>query len=89
MTVVGIHTIVDGVTSYARGLLSSDGGLWLILIDGPLLIPLGVAAFFYPVAAALTGAAIAAATIGGVMLWRTGFMHITHEPAREAHAWRR
>ena len=49
MTVVGIQTIVDGFTSYARGLLSSDDGLWLILMDGPLLIPLGFAAFFYPV----------------------------------------
>lgn len=90
MTIIGIHNIVDGVASYTRGALSSEGGLWLILMNGLLLIPLGFAAFFYPVAAALIGAAVAvAAMVGALILSRAGFIRPTHESTGDARARRR
>jgi uncharacterized membrane protein HdeD (DUF308 family) len=56
MTTIGTHDVVDTVVSATRGGVSSDGGLWLILLDGFLLVPLAFAAFFYPVVAAIIGA---------------------------------
>lgn len=89
MTVIGLHNMVDGVARYTRRALSSDGGLWLILMDGLLLVPLGMAAFFYPVTAALIGAAVAAATVGALTLARAGFLRSTHESTRDVQARRR
>lgn len=77
MTVIGVRDMVGALASYTRGALSSDGGLWLILMDGLLLIPLGMAAFFYPVVAVLIGAALAAGTVGAVALSRAKFTRQT------------
>lgn len=87
MTVLGIHDLVDGITSHTRAAVSSDGGLSLILIDGLLLVPLAFAAFFYPVTAALIGAAVAATvTVVAVTLSRARCMHPTRESTREEQA---
>jgi thioredoxin 1 len=64
MTVIGVHDMVDALIRHTRGALSSDGGLELVLLDGLLLLPLGMAAFFHPVRAVLIGAALAVATVG-------------------------
>ena len=71
MTVIGVHDMVDALARYARGALRSDGGLWLMLMDGLLLVPLGMAVFFYPVTAVFVGVALAAVTLGAVMVSRT------------------
>ncbi len=73
MTVISLHDMFDAVATYVRGGVSADGGLSLMLINGPVLIPLAVAAFFYPMEAALFGAATAAAvTTAALALWRAG-----------------
>ena len=51
MSEVGIHNFVDAIGHYKNEVASSDGGLWIVMMDGLLLIPLAMAAFFYPVAA--------------------------------------
>ena len=53
--------------------VSYDGGLSLLWMDGLLLIPLIMAAFFYPVEALLTAGAMLLATFliyEGVVVWR-------------------
>ena len=51
MSEVGIHNFVDAIGHYKDEVASSEGGLWIVMMDGLLLIPLAMAAFFYPVAA--------------------------------------
>lgn len=54
-------------------LVSYDGGLSLLWMDGLLLIPIIMAAFFYPVEAAIAlGALLLATAVGyeGWVLWR-------------------
>jgi hypothetical protein len=78
MTVISLHDLFDGLAAYARDGISADGGLSLVLINGPLLIPLGVAAFFYPIEAALFGAvAPVAVALAGLALSRGGFSNPT------------
>jgi hypothetical protein len=59
--------------------VSYDGGLSLLWMDGLLLIPLIMAAFFYPVEALLTAGAMLLATFliyEGVVVWRRH--HLPH-----------
>jgi hypothetical protein len=58
---------------YLDGFVSSDGGLWIAMINALLLIPLVLAAFFYPVPALfLGGALLLVSVIGyeGYVIWR-------------------
>jgi hypothetical protein len=54
---------------YKSEFLSSDGGLWLVLIDGLLLIPLVMAAFFYPVEVLAGVGMVALLTLGVYEAW--------------------
>jgi hypothetical protein len=66
---------------YWSEMVSYDGGMSLLLIDGLLLVPLIMAAFFYPIQVLVgVGAALVLAIAGyeGVALWRKH--HRTHIP---------
>jgi hypothetical protein len=63
---------------YWNELVSYDGGLSLVMLDGLLLIPLIFAAFFYPVQVfALVGAAVLVglAAYEGYVIWRRRHPH--------------
>src|SRR5215216_4227979 len=65
---------------YMDGLVNSEGGLWLMLLNS-LLLPLIMAAFFYPVPVLLwTGAALLVAFIGyeAYVMWHRRHPRITH-----------
>jgi hypothetical protein len=65
---------------YWNEMVSYDGGMSLLLMDGLLLVPLIMAAFFYPIQVLiLVGAVllVAIATYEGVALWRKRHPH-TH-----------
>ena len=58
---------------YWDELVSYEGGLSLLWMDGLLLIPIIMAAFFYPVEAAITAGALLLVTLAGYegwVLWR-------------------
>jgi len=58
---------------YWNDLVSTEGGLSLLWMDGLLLIPLIMAAFFYPVEALLAVGAVAVLSLAsyeGYVLWR-------------------
>jgi hypothetical protein len=58
---------------YWSEMVSYDGGMSLLLMDGLLLVPLIMAAFFYPIQVLIgVGAAllVAVAAYEGVALWR-------------------
>ena len=55
-------------TLAVRSAPRAEGGLWLIWMDALLRVPLVFAAFFYPIAAAMIGAVVAAVTFGAVLL---------------------
>jgi len=58
---------------YWDELVSYEGGLSLLWMDGLLLIPIIMAAFFYPVEAAITAGALLLVTLAGYegwILWR-------------------
>ena len=58
---------------YWDDLVSVEGGLSLLWMDGLLLIPLIMAAFFYPVGAAITAGALLVVSLAGYegwVLWR-------------------
>ena len=66
---------------YWSEMVSYDGGMSLLLMDGLLLVPLIMAAFFYPIQVLIgVGAALvlAIAAYEGVALWRKH--HHTHLP---------
>ena len=59
--------------------VSYEGGLSLLWMDGLLLIPLIMAAFFYPVEALLAAGALLAVTLviyEGCVLWKRH--HVVH-----------
>jgi hypothetical protein len=58
---------------YWDDLISVEGGLSLLWMDGLLLIPLIMAAFFYPVEAAIMAAVLLVVSLAGYegwVLWR-------------------
>jgi len=58
---------------YLEGLVTTEGGLWLMMLDALLLLPLVLAAFFYPVEALIVAGAVVAATLlgwEGYVVWR-------------------
>ena len=66
---------------YWSEMVSYDGGMSLLLMDGLLLVPLIMAAFFYPIQVLIgVGAALvlAIAAFECVALWRRH--HHTHTP---------
>jgi hypothetical protein len=66
---------------YWSELVSYDGGMSLLMIDGLLLIPLVFAAFFYPIQVLIGVGAVLVVTIAAyecVALWRKH--HHTHSP---------
>jgi hypothetical protein len=68
--IVGLHDMFDAVIHFTHEISSSDRGLSLVLMDGLLLIPVMMAAFFYPVEALGGAAAVAALTLGAIALLR-------------------
>ena len=59
--------------------VSYEGGLSLLWMDGLLLIPLMMAAFFYPVGALITAGALLVVTFlvyEGVVVWKRH--HLPH-----------
>jgi len=63
---------------YWNELVSYDGGLSLVMLDGLLLIPLIFAAFFYPVevlSAVGIVAVVALAGYEGYVVWRKRHPH--------------
>jgi hypothetical protein len=66
---------------YWSEMVSYDGGMSLLLMDGLLLVPLIMAAFFYPIEVMVgVGAALVLALVAleGVVLWRK--YHHSHTP---------
>ena len=66
---------------YWDDLVSYDGGMSLLMMDGLLLVPVAMAAFFYPVQV-LTGVGVllvlSVGAYEGVALWRKHHPH--HQP---------
>ena len=68
---------------YWAEMVSYDGGMSLLLMDGLLLVPLVMAALFYPIQV-FTGVGILLVLIvtvyEGVALWRKHHHHTPHTP---------
>jgi len=68
---------------YWNDLVSYDGGLWsLLMMDGLLLVPLIMAAFFYPIPVLIAVGAlllVSVAVYEGVHIWRKHHPH-HHQP---------
>jgi hypothetical protein len=80
--IVGVHNFVDALGRFRDETLSSDGGLWIVAMDGLLLIPLIMAAFFYPVIALSSIAAVAVISVLGMVLVRMYHRNQMHRPER-------
>jgi hypothetical protein len=66
---------------YWDDLVSYDGGMALVWMDGLLLVPLIMAAFFYPLQVlALVGALVVVTLVAyeGMVLWRKRHPHAHH-----------
>src|SRR5688572_8845871 len=77
--IVGVHNFVDALGRFKEETLSSDGGLWILAMDGLLLIPLIFAAFFYPMIALSSILAIAVVSVLGMVLarmYQRGHLHL-------------
>ncbi len=62
--ILGVHNMVDALTSYWDEHLSADGAWWILGLDAILLIPAIFAVFFYPVGVAIgVGAALLVAAV--------------------------
>jgi hypothetical protein len=80
--IVGVHNFVDAVGRFKDETLSSDGGLWILAMNGLLAIPLIFAAFFYPMIALSSILAIAVVTVLGMVLVRMYHRGHLHLPRR-------
>lgn len=70
---------------YWSELVSTDGGMSLLLMDGLLLVPLIMAAFFYPIQVLIGVGVVLVLTIAAyecVALWRK---HHPHHDVPHAH----
>ena len=79
--IVGLRNVVDAVGRYKDDLFNSDGGMWIVALDGLLLIPVILAAFFYPIVALeLTLAMVVVSVIGMVLVraYHRGHLHLPH-----------
>jgi hypothetical protein len=59
---------------FLDGLVNNDGGMWLVLTNALLLVPLMMAAFFYPVPVLIgTGSVLLVAFLAyeGYVFWRS------------------
>lgn len=76
--ILGVHDMVDALSHYTKDHVSADGGWWILLLDGALLIPLIFAAYFYPLPVLIgTGAALILA-VGFLWLVRALHRHRLH-----------
>ena len=80
--IVGLHNFVDAFGRYKDEVVSSDGGLWILAMDGLLLIPLFMAAFFYPIVALGVFAVIGVLSVVGMVLVRAHHKGRLHLPLR-------
>lgn len=46
--ILGVHNMVDAVAHYTKDHVTPDGALWILGLDGILLIPVIFFVFFYP-----------------------------------------
>jgi hypothetical protein len=79
--IVGLHNFVDAVGRFKDEAFSTDGGLSILMMDGLLLIPVMMAAFFYPIIALELFLAVAALSVIGMVLMRAyhrGRLHLPH-----------
>jgi len=68
---------------YWNDLVSYDGGMSLLMMDGLLLVPLIMAAFFYPIPVLIAVGVLLALSVAvyeGVHIWRK------HHPHHPPHA---
>jgi hypothetical protein len=54
---------------YLDGFFNTEGGMWIVLINGLIFIPIIFAAFFYPWQALLAAVALLVFSLGGLKLW--------------------
>jgi hypothetical protein len=54
---------------YLDGFFNTEGGMWLVLINGLFFIPVVFAAFFYPLQALLAFLVMLVVSFAGVKLW--------------------
>ena len=69
------------IRSHWNDLISLDGGFALVWLDGLLFIPLVMAAFFFPLQAAVIAGAMFVVTLvayEGWVFWRKRHPHTTH-----------
>ena len=58
-----------GRTFHRGGLFNAEGGLWILLVDALLFVPLVMAAFFYPWQSLLVAIVVLAASFAGYEGW--------------------
>jgi len=62
--ILGVHNMVDALSHYTKEHVTGDGSLWILGLDGILLIPVIFAVFFYPMAMLIgIGTALALAVV--------------------------
>ena len=67
--ILGMHNMVDAVADYWNEHVSSDGALWILGLNGLLLVPVIFFVFFFPMAVAIgVGAAALLAGVYFVLL---------------------
>jgi hypothetical protein len=79
--IVGMHDMLDGASRYWRERISPEGALWIVMMDGLLLIPLVFAVFFYPRPVLMA--------IGGVLLLSALLVEGVHVVRTHHVGWRR
>jgi hypothetical protein len=78
--IVGMHDMLGSVTRYWNSRVSSEGALWILLMDGLFLIPLVFAAFFYPWPVLMS--------VAGVLLATALVIEVVHVVRTHRVGWR-
>jgi hypothetical protein len=84
--IVGFQNFCDALGRYKDEVLSSDGGVSILMMDGLLLIPVVMAAFFFPLIALELFLALVAVSVVGIVLMRMYHRGHLHRPHRHTKA---
>ena len=75
-----MHDMLGSISHYWESRVSSDGALWILMMDGLFLIPLVFAAFFYPRQVMVS--------VGAIVLLSAALIEAVHVARTHHFGWR-
>jgi hypothetical protein len=83
MVILGVRDCLAALVRFKDDVTSSEGGLWVAMMNGVLLIPLAIMGFFYPAAALAGLGAALACSVALLVAIREYHRRVNSAPGRD------